>query len=118
MARRLNLLSRLSIKEAVDGDRVLPGQALIIPAGWQPDLVRNGSGQLQVRLRHDSPVETLFTPSADVLFLAAARAAKDRVLAVIMTGMGNDGVRGLREVKAQKGYVLAQDCRPALLFYG
>ncbi|WP_258360085.1 protein-glutamate methylesterase/protein-glutamine glutaminase [Moorella sulfitireducens] len=108
LARRLNELAALEIREAADGDIIRPGMALIAPAGKQMLLERHG-GNVQVLLAEEAGIPTLFKPSVDVLFLSVARIYGYRSLGVILTGMGNDGVRGLKAIKEQGGRVLAQD---------
>ncbi|KYH32700.1 protein-glutamate methylesterase/protein-glutamine glutaminase [Neomoorella mulderi] len=108
LARRLNELAALEIREAVAGDVVRPGLALIAPAGKQMLLERH-AGSVQVQLAAEAEVPTLFKPSVDVLMLSVARVYGPRSLGVILTGMGNDGVRGLKAIKERGGQVLAQD---------
>lgn len=108
LARRLNELSPLEVREAKEGDVVRAGLALIAPAGRQMFLERR-AGTVQVRLADDAGFATLFKPSADALFLSVARAYGPRSLAVILTGMGNDGLQGLRAIKDHGGLVIAQD---------
>ncbi|MGI6552551.1 MAG: protein-glutamate methylesterase/protein-glutamine glutaminase [Bacillota bacterium] len=116
LAQRLNDIGKLPCKEAEEGDPVLPGRALLAPAGWQMELARQNR-EVRVRLSSQSPLPTPFKPSMDVLCLSAARIYGPKVLAVILTGMGNDGVRGLRAVKNAAGYVLAQD-EDSCIVYG
>ncbi|WP_227767296.1 protein-glutamate methylesterase/protein-glutamine glutaminase [Zhaonella formicivorans] len=107
LAQRLNDLGTIPVKEAGDGDLVQKGRALLAPAGWQMEVVRE-DGQVRVRLSKETPVETLFKPSVDVLFLSVARVYGGKSLGVVMTGMGNDGLRGLKAMKEQGAYGLAE----------
>lgn len=105
LAKRLNNASKLAVKEAQKGDLIGPGQVFIGPAGYQTQIVRTGSGlTIEVFTRE----EELYHPSANILFESAVKACGGRVLALVMTGMGSDGSEGLKEVKAQGGYVLAE----------
>lgn len=115
LARRLNELSALEVREAAAGDVVRPGLALIAPAGRQMLLERRG-GKVQVRLADEGGVPTPFKPSADVLLLSMAGEYGARSLGVILTGMGNDGVRGLKAIKERGGQVLAQDEASSIVY--
>ncbi|MGI9862433.1 chemotaxis response regulator protein-glutamate methylesterase [Moorella naiadis] len=108
LARRLNELSPLEVREAQEGDVVRAGLVLIAPAGRQMLLERR-AGAVKVHLADDAGFATLFKPAADALFLSVARAYGSRSLGVILTGMGNDGLRGLRAIKDGGGQVIAQD---------
>jgi len=107
LADRLNELSNLRIKEAEEGDLIRPGAALVAPAGWQTMLM-GSCGRLEVRLTKEAPISTLFKPSVDVLFLSAAETCGQNTLGVILTGMGSDGVRGMKGIKEKGGRTLAE----------
>lgn len=107
LADRLDQNSRISVREARDGDYIRPGLVFVAPAGIQTYLEKNGKG-VRISLKNKASVETLFSPSVDVTMLSAAEIYGKRVLGVIMTGMGNDGVRGLKEIKRRGGSVLAE----------
>ncbi|MDN5346727.1 MAG: two-component system, chemotaxis family, protein-glutamate methylesterase/glutaminase [Clostridia bacterium] len=115
LARRLNELSALEVREAGEGDVVRPGLALIAPAGRQMLLERR-AGRVEVRLADEGGVPTPFKPSVDVLFLSVAREYGAGSLGVILTGMGNDGVRGLKAIKGRGGQVLAQDEASSIVY--
>jgi two-component system, chemotaxis family, protein-glutamate methylesterase/glutaminase len=106
-AERLNGLCDISVEEAKDGQRVLPGQALIAPGGQHMSLARNGA-QYVVEVRGGPPVNR-HCPSVDVLFRSVARAAGRNAVGVIMTGMGDDGARGIKAMHEAGAYTLAQD---------
>lgn len=108
LARRLDELAALEVREAAAGDLVRPGLALIAPAGQQMLLERDGDA-VRVRLAADAGIDTLFKPSVDALLLSVARVYGPRSLGVILTGMGNDGLRGLQAIKDRGGLVIAQD---------
>ena len=106
-AARLNQSCRIHVKEAVTGDTVLPGQALIAPGNHHLLLKRSGA-RYHVEVK-DGPLVSRHRPSVDVLFRSAAHAAGPNALGVIMTGMGDDGARGLLELKQSGAATLAQD---------
>jgi two-component system chemotaxis response regulator CheB len=106
LAARLNENSALDIREACEGDRMLPGQVLICPGGRNLELQQDQDGVF-VRVL-SPPAEQIYTPSADVLFKSAASVYTRDLLAVVLTGMGNDGTSGIRKVCAYGGRVLAE----------
>jgi two-component system chemotaxis response regulator CheB len=106
-AARLDSLCQIEVREAQNGDRVIPGLALIAPGGRHMLLKRNGS-QYHVEVL-DGPVVNRHRPSVDVLFRSVARFAGKNALGVIMTGMGDDGARGLKEMHDAGAVTVAQD---------
>jgi len=115
LAQRLNRHSELLVSQAGDGEELSGGKVLVVPAGWQPRFVAD---RTKVRLRLD-PAESFssrFAPSADALFLAAAEVYGAGSLGVILTGMGNDGTRGLLEVKRRGGRVLGEAEQSCVVF--
>ena len=115
LAKRLNDLCEIEVKEGEDGDMVLPGRAIIAPAGHQLTFTKK-SGNLQISLSDHSPIKTLFKPSVDVMMLSAVEVLGPKVLGVIMTGMGNDGLQGLKSLKDQKGLILAQNEETCIVY--
>lgn len=108
-AARLNELSRITVREARDGDVVEPGLALLAPGGpHHMQAERVGPGRYRVRLTQGAPVHHS-RPSVDVLFASAAKVAGDKCTAAVLTGMGRDGAQGLAEIRAAGGRGLAQD---------
>jgi two-component system chemotaxis response regulator CheB len=107
MADRLDGLSALRVKEAEDGDPFEPGLVLIAPGGQHMKFFRNGAG-VRVKITPE-PAATLYRPSADVMMTSAAEAFEGPLLGVIMTGMGKDGLEGLRLIKRKGGLILAQN---------
>jgi len=114
-AERLNDHCALTVHEARDGDMVAPGTVLIAPGGLHTALrlTRNGFA-VEV---YDGDLVSLHRPSVDVLFESAARSAGARAAGVILTGMGNDGARGMRLMRSRGGYTLAQS-EDSCLVYG
>lgn len=106
-ARSLDKICPLEVKEAADGDIVKPGRVLIAP-GDRHLFVERKSLAAVARLS-DAPPENGHRPSADVLFASAAKAYQNRVLGVIMTGMGRDGARELGSIYREGGITLGQD---------
>lgn len=106
-AARLNGLCEIEVREAQNGDRVIPGRALIAPGGKHMLLRRNGA-QYVVDVV-DGPVVNRHRPSVDVLFRSVAKCAGKNALGIIMTGMGDDGATGLLEMKQAGAATVAQD---------
>lgn len=113
-ANRLNQLCRLDIKEARDGDQVMPGSVLIAPGNRHLKVARFNKGGIAV-LSTGPPVNG-HRPSADVLFDSASREFGPDVIGVIMTGMGDDGARGLGRIRSAGGYTIAQDEESCVVF--
>lgn len=113
-AERLNTLCKLEVREAKDGDRVLPGRALIAPGGRHMMLKRSGA-QYYVEVK-DGPVVNRHKPSVDVLFRSVAQIAGRNALGVIMTGMGDDGARGMKEMHDAGAQTVAEDESTCVVF--
>ncbi|MEM6680132.1 MAG: chemotaxis-specific protein-glutamate methyltransferase CheB, partial [Pseudomonadota bacterium] len=106
-AERLDGLSAMRVTEAVDGARLLDGHAYVAP-GSQHMLLRRSGAQYTVELR-DGPLVSRHRPSVDVLFRSVARFAGQNAIGVIMTGMGDDGSRGMREMRDAGAYTIGQN---------
>jgi len=113
-ATRLDALCQIEVREARDRDRVIPGCALIAPGGRHMLLQRSGA-QYYVEVREGPPVNR-HCPSVDVLFRSVAKAAGRNALGIIMTGMGDDGARGLKEMRAAGADTIAQDEASCVVF--
>ncbi|MFZ5774576.1 MAG: protein-glutamate methylesterase/protein-glutamine glutaminase [Thermodesulfobacteriota bacterium] len=113
-AERLNGICRIRVKEAEDGDTVLRGQALIAPGNHHTMLKRSGARYF-VEVK-DGPLVCRHRPSVDVLFRSTARYAGKNAIGVIMTGMGDDGARGMREMKDAGAYTIAQDEQSCVVY--
>lgn len=108
-ADRLNAKCSMTIREAVDGDILKPGLALIAPGGMHTTLVRRGT-QLVVRTHPTSSYpQYVYIPSIDLLISSMAEATAGAMLGVILTGMGNDGFKGMQLLKQKGGATIAQD---------
>jgi len=105
-ARRLDAISTLEVREAHQGDELRAGVVLVAPAGMHLAVVRHG-GILRAHL-DDRPAATQHRPSVDVLFQSAADVLGARVLGVVMTGMGTDGLLGAAHIKAQGGRIVTE----------
>ncbi len=106
-AQRLNQLCAIEVKEAVDGDCLKPGLALLAPGGKQM-IVESEKGRDVVRIM-DSEPSMQYSPSVDFTLTALAKVFPKKVLAIILTGMGSDGCAGARKLKAGASTVWAQD---------
>ncbi len=106
-ATRLNGLCEMEVREARDGDRVMPGRVLIAPGGRHMQLQRSGA-QYGVTVR-DGPLVNRHKPSVDVLFKSVAQHAGANAAGAILTGMGDDGARGLLEMRRAGAPTVAQD---------
>ncbi len=113
-ADRLNRGCRIAVKEAQDGDSVLPGHALIAPGNFHMTLVRNGA-RYTVRVNQDAPVNR-HRPSVDVMFASVAHYAGANAVGVILTGMGGDGAKEMLTMKQAGAFTIAQDEASCVVF--
>ncbi|MCE8022141.1 chemotaxis response regulator protein-glutamate methylesterase [Halomonas sp. MCCC 1A11036] len=113
-AERLNRLCNITVKEAGDGERVLPGHAYIAPGDAHLKLARSGANY--VAKLDDGPPVNRHRPSVDVLFHSAATQAGRNAIGVILTGMGKDGAAGLLEMRQAGSSTLAQDEASCVVF--
>jgi two-component system, chemotaxis family, protein-glutamate methylesterase/glutaminase len=113
-AKRLDSLCQVEVKEAADGDAVLRGRVLIAPGNFHTMLERSGA-KYHVSVK-PGPLVSRHRPSVDVLFRSAANAAGANAVGVIMTGMGDDGARGLAEMKQAGAFTIAQDEATSIVF--
>jgi two-component system chemotaxis response regulator CheB len=113
-ARRLNSLCQVEVKEAEHGDPVLRGHVLIAPGDRHTLLERQGA-RYHVSVR-TGPLVSRHRPSVDVLFRSAARSAGANAVGIILTGMGDDGARGLEEMKNAGAHTVAQDEATSVVF--
>jgi two-component system chemotaxis response regulator CheB len=106
-AQRLNSLCEIEVLEAKNNDRVIPGRALIAPGGKHMLLKRSGA-QYHVEVV-EGPLVNRHRPSVDVLFRSVAKFAGKNALGIIMTGMGDDGARGLKEMRDAGAYTVGEN---------
>ncbi|MFO7444719.1 MAG: chemotaxis response regulator protein-glutamate methylesterase [Ignavibacteriaceae bacterium] len=113
-AKRLDGICKISVKEAEDGDSIIRGRALIAPGNKHMLLKRSGA-RYYVEVK-DGPLVSRHRPSVDVLFRSAARYAGQNAIGVIMTGMGDDGAKGMLEMKEAGAFNIAQDENSCVVF--
>lgn len=107
-ASRLNSLAKIEVKEAADGDVLRPGVAYLAPGGKQM-LVEGSDAQAKLRIKDDDSPRITFKPSVDITFGTAAKVFNDKVLAIVLTGMGSDGRDGCRLLKQFGSRIWSQD---------
>jgi len=107
-ADRLNRLSKIDVKEAEPGDRLSKGLAIVAHGGRHLVLKKKGTPFVEVDTP-EAPADSLHRPSVDVMMLSVADLFKDRIVGVIMTGMGHDGLAGMTAIKTSGGVTIAQD---------
>ncbi len=113
-AARLNSLCRIAVNEATDGERILPGHAYLAPGGLHLSVERSGANYI-ARVRDGEPVNR-HKPSVEVLFQSAARVAGRNAIGVMLTGMGADGARAMKEMRDAGAYCVAQDEASCVVF--
>jgi two-component system chemotaxis response regulator CheB len=113
-AQRLDSICRITVKEGEDGDSVIPGRAIIAPGNKHLLLKRSGA-RYYVEIK-EGPLVSRHRPSVDVLFRSTARHAGKNAVAVIMTGMGDDGAKGMLEIRQVGGHTIAQDEASCVVF--
>lgn len=107
-ASRLNSLAKIEVKEAADGDILRAGVAYLAPGGKQM-LLEGSESNCKIRIKDDDSPRITFKPSVDITFGSAAKVFSDKVLAVVLTGMGSDGREGARLLKQYGARIWAQD---------
>ncbi len=113
-AKHLNELSQMEVREAKHGDKLLPGLVLLAPGGKHMILKRSGAVYHVDVL--DGPLVSRHRPSVDVMFRSVARYAGSNAVACLMTGMGDDGADGLKEIRDAGGRTFAQDEKSCVVF--
>lgn len=113
-AARLDGLARIRVKEARDGERILPGHAYIAPGGLHLSVERSGANYL-ARVQDGDPVNR-HKPSVEVLFKSAARTVGPNALGIMLTGMGADGAKAMREMRDAGSYNICQDEASCIVF--
>ncbi|WP_342720889.1 chemotaxis response regulator protein-glutamate methylesterase [Acidovorax sp. FHTAMBA] len=113
-AARLNGLCQITVKEAANGERILPGHAYIAPGGTQFRVARSGANYVAVV--DDSPAVNRHKPSVEVLFKSAAAVVGRNAFGIMLTGMGNDGAAAMREMKDAGSYNYVQDEASCIVF--
>jgi two-component system chemotaxis response regulator CheB len=113
-AARLDSLSKVNVSEARDGDRILPGHALLAPGNFHMEVARSGA-EYRVRVFDADPVNR-HRPSVDVLFASCARHLGGNAVGVILTGMGADGAREMASMRLAGAHTIAQDEESCVVF--
>jgi two-component system chemotaxis response regulator CheB len=113
-AARLNSLCRIRVAEAKDGERILPGHAYIAPGGFHLSVERSGANYI-ARVQDGEPVNR-HKPSVDVLFRSAARVVGPNALGIMLTGMGADGAKAMKEMRDAGSYNFCQDEASCVVF--
>jgi two-component system chemotaxis response regulator CheB len=113
-AARLNSLCKLTVREATDGERLLPGHAYLAPGGFHLSVERSGANYI-ARVRDGEPVNR-HKPSVEVLFESAARVAGPNAFGVMLTGMGADGARAMKLMRDAGAYNICQDEATCVVF--
>lgn len=113
-AARLNTLCQITVQEAVNGDRVLPGHAYIAPGGKQFRVDKSGANY--VCIVEDGEAVNRHKPSVEVLFKSAARVVGRNAFGIMLTGMGNDGAKAMKEMKDAGSYNYVQDEASCIVF--
>ncbi len=113
-AERLNGLCAIEIKEAKNGDAIMPGRALIAP-GNEHILLKRLGGKYFIEVK-DGPVINRHRPSVDVLFRSAAQIAGKNAMGILLTGMGDDGARGMAELHSAGAYTIAQNEETCIVY--
>ncbi|HEY0372304.1 MAG TPA: chemotaxis response regulator protein-glutamate methylesterase [Thermoanaerobaculia bacterium] len=113
-SERVNKLSAYDVREASDGDILVPGTVYIAPGGMQSEVRRVAEG-LQIRVFH-AGMNDLYAPSVDRLFRSASEACREKLVAVIMTGMGDDGAEAIKLVRERGGRTIAESSESAIIF--
>jgi two-component system chemotaxis response regulator CheB len=113
-AERLNTVCSIKVKEAADRDLLVPGQCLVAPGGKQLKVER-GPSKYQVRVSDPLPGQ-IYHPSVDLMFSSIAENYRDHALAIILTGMGADGLQGARQLKRAGSVLWSQDKQSCVVY--
>ncbi len=115
LSERLNSLSELTVKEAADQDEIKAGHVYIAPGDYHMAVVRDAAGKAIIRLNQALPVGG-HRPAVDPMFVSVAEAFGRNAVAVLMTGMGQDGAKGMEAIKARQGWNIAEDQSTAIVY--
>ncbi len=115
-ADRLNSKCSMAIREAVDGDVLKPGLALIAPGGMHTTLVRRGGNIMVKTVPTSNYPQYVYIPSVDLMISSMAEATNGSMLGVILTGMGNDGFKGMKQLKGMGGVTIVQDEATSVIY--
>jgi len=113
-ADRVNRLTPYNVREAVDGEALEPGNVYVAPGGMQTEVRKNSEG-MHVRV-FPAGISDLYAPSVDRLFRTASDAVGAALVAIVLTGMGDDGAEAIRDVKTRGGRTIAESAQTAIIF--
>ena len=113
-ADRVNRLTPYNVREAVDGETLEPGHVYVAPGGMQTEVRKNAEG-MHVRV-FPAGMSDLYAPSVDRLFKSASDAVGSALVAIVLTGMGDDGAASIRDVKSRGGRTIAESSQTAIIF--
>ncbi len=105
-SQRLDAVSQLHVKEAEENEQLVPGVALVVPGNTHAALRRKGK---EVIVEFVNGAQYIYRPSVDLLMSSTAEAYQEQSIGVVLTGMGNDGLVGMKEMRSKNGYIIAQD---------
>ncbi len=105
-SQRLDAVSQLHVKEAEENEQLVPGVALVVPGNTHVALRRKGK---EVIVEFVNEAQYIYRPSVDLLMSSTAEAYQEQSIGVVLTGMGNDGLIGMKEMRSKNGYIIAQD---------
>ena len=108
LAARLDSLCKIRVKQAEQGETLTAGTVYIGEAGKQFQVKKDRNNDWSALITNETPIATLYKPSVDVMFMSLAKEVGGGVLAVVMTGMGNDGLRGMKELKPKGAFAIAE----------
>ncbi len=115
LADRLNQISKLTVKEAEDGEPIEAATAYIAPGGKHMTVVKDRTDKIRIKLTEDNG-NVIYKPSVDLMMISATTVFPSATLGVILTGMGHDGLVGMKRIKKDGGKTLAQDKESCIIF--
>lgn len=116
LANRFDTLCAVTVKEAEHNEVMTAGTIYIAPSGIQTMMQKNAEGQYVIRQKNRATIETLYKPSIDVALLSVAQLAQHKLLTIILTGMGDDGLRGCKAVKQHGGTLIAEAAESCVIY--
>ncbi len=114
-AERLNQLSKITVKEAENEEPLMNGTVYIAPGGGHMEIFRKKAIDVRIKILSDNG-DSIYKPSVDIMMISAAEVFPGRVLGVILTGMGNDGLKGMERIKHGGGRTIAQDEETSVVY--
>ncbi|RMH36156.1 MAG: chemotaxis response regulator protein-glutamate methylesterase [Nitrospirae bacterium] len=114
-AQQLNMVCAIDVREAEEGDRIEPGTVYIAPGGYHMTLQRDRAGHVFARIS-DEPRQVIYRPSVDLLMQSAVELFGSRTIGVVLTGMGNDGLAGMKAIHDKGGRLVVQDEASSLIY--